>query len=383
VSFDSLTDVDYHDYEVYFDNIDMYENGSSSGNGARISDVDVMVIKGNNEDSFLLKDDIETDTLYLQNSGNGLLQVYYMDLAEDYSTGKPVRYANIDISAVTTAEANVTAAELALTNAEATVLVTNNSITQAAVVTAEADVTAAEAALVTVKNSYIDIADLIADETEMVIGISAGGDTLSITGSYKNSNIEISLGGNNTYLGTIEEDAASSDVKVDGKSIGKYDNDVMDYYGTIVESPQNNADDDKVVFKVPSEQLYAQVSVLGSEEDTVASNATVVKPTAAELGIAKITDANLAAASGKNIIVVGGSCINTVSASLLGGKACGAEFTAITGVVAGKVLIQTFDMGEGQFATVVAGYNAEDTTRGIQYLLSNNINIADGEKVII
>jgi len=306
-----------------------------------------------------------------------------MDLAEDYSTGKPVRYANIDISAVTTAEANVTAAELALTNAEATVLVTNNSITQAAVVTAEADVTAAEAALVTVKNSYIDIADLIADETEMVIGISAGGDTLSITGSYKNSNIEISLGGNNTYLGTIEEDAASSDVKVDGKSIGKYDNDVMDYYGTIVESPQNNADDDKVVFKVPSEQLYAQVSVLGSEEDTVASNATVVKPTAAELGIAKITDANLAAASGKNIIVVGGSCINTVSASLLGGKACGAEFTAITGVVAGKVLIQTFDMGEGQFATVVAGYNAEDTTRGIQYLLSNNINIADGEKVII
>ena len=85
----------------------------------------------------------------------------------------------------------------------------------------------------------------------------------------------------------------------------------------------------------------------------------------------------------KNIIVVGGSCINTMAADLLGGKFCGAEFTAKTNVQAGQVLIQTFDRGDGKVATLVAGYYAEDTTRGVMELLKGNINIAVGEKVIM
>ena len=468
VSFDRLTD-------VYFDDVDLYEIGDTNENGARHDDVEVVVIKGENDDSFLLEDDIETDTLYLQNSGDGFLKVYYMDLAEDFSTGKPVWYKDIALDSITKT--------LSLTNKiidfentpwlingtmNATVEYTEEGpVFEAGVISSigfvledykliyyadkadrfnnvsvaidvadvdgslpyagdenaaggsynytdlegyahangaklwlipkdatnndgeidwgRADEFLFETDMITYKEEPFDerIADLIADETEMEVSISADGKYLFLIGDGDGSNIEISLGGDNTQLGAEKEDAEGSDVKVDGTSIGTRDNDVMDYYGTIIESPGNNADDDKVVFRVPSEQVYAQISVLGSEEDTVETNVTFVKPTPAELGIAKITDGNIASASGKNIIVVGGSCINTVAASLLGGKACGAEFTAKTGVGVGQVLIQTFDRGDGSLATVVAGYEAADTVRGVQHLLSNNFNIAVGEKVII
>ena len=194
----------------------------------------------------------------------------------------------------------------------------------------------------------------------------------NITISNDVSNITINLG---------EEDSAADDgtIIVDGISIRNEDNDVMDHYGTIIESPESNMDDDKVVLRVPSEQVYAQISVFGSEQDLLSGNVTQSTP--AELGIAKVTDGQVPA--DKNVIVVGGSCINTMAADLLGGKFCGAEFTAKTGVVAGQVLIQTFDRGDGNIATLVAGYTAADTVRGVQYLLANDVNIAVGEKVII
>jgi len=71
--------------------------------------------------------------------------------------------------------------------------------------------------------------------------------------------------------------------------------------------------------------------------------------------------------SGKNLIVVGGSCVNSVAATLLGGAYCAADFTGATTVVKGQFLIKTFDNG-GKLATVVAGYDQEDTTKAATYL---------------
>jgi hypothetical protein len=53
---------------------------------------------------------------------------------------------------------------------------------------------------------------------------------------------------------------------------------------------------------------------------------------------------------------------------LLGGALCGADFEAKTGVGAGSFLIETFARDGGAVATLVAGYNAEDTTNGAKYL---------------
>ena len=85
---------------------------------------------------------------------------------------------------------------------------------------------------------------------------------------------------------------------------------------------------------------------------------------------------------GKNLIVVGGSCINTVAASLLGSSSplCGSDFTSITGVSNGEYLIETFARSGGKIATLVAGYEAADTTNAASALTTKNPEITVGVK---
>ena len=71
--------------------------------------------------------------------------------------------------------------------------------------------------------------------------------------------------------------------------------------------------------------------------------------------------------SDKNIVVVGGSCINSVAATLLGGAHCGDAFTGATGVGPGAFLVETFDYN-GKVATLVAGYEKDDTDKAAAYL---------------
>jgi len=93
-----------------------------------------------------------------------------------------------------------------------------------------------------------------------------------------------------------------------------------------------------------------------------------------ETGIMTAKDTETSMYAGKNIIVVGGSAINTVAADLLGGAYHGDEFTKMTGVSAGGFLIQSFDKG-GKIALLVAGYNAADTQKAADYLVNNGENV--------
>ncbi len=73
-------------------------------------------------------------------------------------------------------------------------------------------------------------------------------------------------------------------------------------------------------------------------------------------------------------IVVGGTCINSEARRLLGvGQLCGAEFTQATDVQAGQTLIKTFADPDnpGKVAILVAGYDKEDTAKGVKYLIDN------------
>jgi hypothetical protein len=89
-------------------------------------------------------------------------------------------------------------------------------------------------------------------------------------------------------------------------------------------------------------------------------------------GVMIVSDSELASVSSKNLIVVGGSCVNTVAANLLGVAfpTCGADFTAKAGIGAGEYLIETFSRSGGTVATLVAGYNAGDTTTGAKALVT-------------
>ena len=95
-------------------------------------------------------------------------------------------------------------------------------------------------------------------------------------------------------------------------------------------------------------------------------------------------DTEISSAAGKSIVVVGGSCVNSVAASLLGSSSplCGDDWMAQTDVGAGQFLIQTFDRAGGKVATLVAGYNAADTTNAATYLTTQTVDTSVGKKYI-
>jgi len=98
------------------------------------------------------------------------------------------------------------------------------------------------------------------------------------------------------------------------------------------------------------------------------------------VGAVTVYDNEVSSVSGKNLIVIGGSCINSVAAELLGGAACDAAFTAKTGIKSGEALIKSFTRGT-KTALLVAGYNAADTTTAITYLSNKAVNTTVGAAV--
>ncbi len=101
-------------------------------------------------------------------------------------------------------------------------------------------------------------------------------------------------------------------------------------------------------------------------------DATVTTTTtgAGSLGDVLVKDTEVSSVSTKNLIVVGGSCINSAAASLVGGAYCGAMFTEQTGVGSGQFVIKGYSDSTitSKMALLVAGYEAADTVNAATYL---------------
>jgi len=123
-----------------------------------------------------------------------------------------------------------------------------------------------------------------------------------------------------------------------------------------------------------SEQSYGEVYL-------AAPAVTIAPAVPGETGVPVLKDSE-AASSTANLIVVGGSCINSIAAELLGGAYCEADFTAKTGVGAGQYLIATYTRANGKLATLVAGYAAEQTTAAASALVNTKPAITAGSKVV-
>jgi hypothetical protein len=125
--------------------------------------------------------------------------------------------------------------------------------------------------------------------------------------------------------------------------------------------------------------------ILNYHGDEVAAGVYITSPDAigtgsGDAGVMTVKDSEVATVAGKNLIVVGGSAINSVAAELLGGAYSEAMFTSATGVGAGEFLIQSFDRS-GKTALLVAGYNAADTEKAVTYLLNNDVDTTVGTKM--
>jgi len=84
----------------------------------------------------------------------------------------------------------------------------------------------------------------------------------------------------------------------------------------------------------------------------------------------------------KNLIVVGGSCINSAAAALLGGSYCGADFTANAGAGAGEFVIKGYETSSitSELALLVAGYDVADTINAATYLRNNIVDTSSSYK---
>lgn len=196
--------------------------------------------------------------------------------------------------------------------------------------------------------------------TEAGAGGSTNGDAICISGkTFGSTTTEIAIGDplvTNSWSGLI---AWTSDT---------YKKSAITRYGTYIE--KNTQDNEKATIKYPDNQMY--VDVLFAEAGATITAGTSGGGRVDELGTVAVMDSEVNSVSGKNLIVVGGSCVNSVAAKLLGSSSalCGSAFTTKTGVGPGQFLIETFasPVNGAKIATLVAGYEAGDTKQAVKYV---------------
>ena len=84
----------------------------------------------------------------------------------------------------------------------------------------------------------------------------------------------------------------------------------------------------------------------------------------------------------RNVILVGGSCINSATATALGTEqVCGAAWSTATGIGDKMYLIKSVadKFTAGKIALVVAGYSKDDTAAATNKLISSNLDTAAGK----
>lgn len=106
----------------------------------------------------------------------------------------------------------------------------------------------------------VNITDVkfVNDDTELQLSYNANRDILKIGDG---NNIKITIGGDFEYLGATEDKAEIDDIKYKGTGYGTQDEDLVTNDGTIIERPEDNADNDKVTISVPSETVEATIRI--------------------------------------------------------------------------------------------------------------------------
>ena len=141
-------------------------------------------------------------------------------------------------------------------------------------------------------------------------------------------------------------------------------------------------DQDTLKITYHGAESYGKVYV--TEMATVITPGSTSTTGATQLGQVMVKDTEVTSVNTKNLIIVGGSCINSADATALGvaSGTCGAAFTEKTGVGPNEFLIQSIDGAytTGKIALVVAGYEATETQMARTYLTTRKPDIAAGKK---
>lgn len=185
------------------------------------------------------------------------------------------------------------------------------------------------------------------------------GDSVDLT--TEDSVFKISLG--NTTTDIADTVALTTGWQTDPEDSNKRL--FMTTYGAHIE--ETNPDSSPVTIEVTiPENVVEPLVYMTSGEVSVSSGGTGAGK------VLVVTDKEVDTVKEMNLVVVGGSCINTVAADLLGSNSplCGEGFSAKTNVGAGGYIIQVLASpyaaaDSGKVAMLVAGYHAADTLSAV------------------
>jgi len=171
---------------------------------------------------------------------------------------------------------------------------------------------------------------------------------------------------------------STDDGVVYSDAVGDYDHYYLTQYGSYVKQTGDTNKQVEVWYPENAMKIGFFIGEVGASISGGAGTATGV-------GAITVFDDEVSTVNSKNLVVVGGSCVNSVAATLLGSSTplCGADWTTKTGVGSGQFLVQVFDnpYTTGKIAMLVAGYDAADTTKAATYLTTNAVSSASGTVV--
>lgn len=145
-------------------------------------------------------------------------------------------------------------------------------------------------------------------------------------------------------------------------------------WGSLVTTDSTTSDQALATISYPDEQVYGEIYLAAA--DTTISAGTSGGTSVSSLGEVLVKDSEVSSVSTRNLVIVGGSCINSAAATVLGGAYCGQSFTDNTKVGSGEFLIKGVmdKFATGKLALVVAGYNAADTVNAAKYLRTQAVD---------
>ncbi len=144
--------------------------------------------------------------------------------------------------------------------------------------------------------------------------------------------------------------------------------------GAKIKFDEPASDPDELTLTYPMEQRLPQVYFTsGATSTTTVKSGDLV---AVQVVDAARLDSEIAAVNAQNLIVVGGPCVNTIAADLLGNPAdCTEGFTP------GNARVKLFEHTNGNMAMLVAGYSGADTRLAGKVIASGRALF--GDEVVI
>jgi len=198
-------------------------------------------------------------------------------------------------------------------------------------------------------------------------GASAG--NASITMGFRNSSAVTTSQAPDFKLGatasTTETDEINATTEGTAGNAGKKTQDIVDDSGIILLSTDTYGASDMVKLKVPFKDLAVTV-YFGKQGSGAAAGSisyTSYPSIPITSSIAKLDSEITATEKAKNLITVGGSCVNKVTADALGltYPTCGVSSTIPENKGIVKVVDSPYTEGSGKVVIVVAGWEADNT----------------------